>query len=75
MPVSYTINNGFCIINGKCTYNGKQIPNPPKFRKNFTNLTTIDDKVYLNGWEYFHKERKWKRTPAAIWHYLTNIFW
>lgn len=75
MPVSYTINNGFCIINGKCTYNGKQIPNPPKFRKNFTNLTTIDDKVYLNGWEYFHKERKWKRTIPAIWHYLTNIFW
>lgn len=70
MPFSYTVNMGFCVIDGKCTYNGKPIPSPPRFKKNNTNITTINDKVYVNGWEYFHKERKWKRTPAAIWYYI-----
>ena len=70
MPFSYTVNMGFCVIDGKCTYNGKPIPSPPRFKKNNTNITTINDKIYLNGWEYFHRERKWKRTPVAIWHYI-----
>lgn len=67
---SYTVNMGFCVIDGKCTYNGKPIPSPPRFKKNNTNVTTINDKVYVNGWEYFYKEHKWKRTPAAIWYYI-----
>lgn len=67
--------NGFYIVNNHCSYYGKQIPNPPRFNKNNINLATINNKVYLNGYEYFPKERKWKRTPKAIWHLLSNMFW
>ena len=67
--------NGFYINGNQCMYYGKKIPNPPKFNKNNINLATIDNKVYLNGWEYFPDKKKWKRTPKAIWHLLSNIFW
>ena len=64
--------NGFYIVNNHCMYYGKQIPNPPKFNKNTINLTTTDNKVYLNGYEYFPGLRKWKRTPRAVWHFISN---
>ncbi len=68
--VTSCYNNGFYIVNKQCMYNGKKIPNPPRFNKSSINLTTIDNKVYLNGYEYFPKQCKWKRTLRAIWHYL-----
>ena len=62
--------NGFYICNGNCHYNGVRISNPPNFKDNSINLTTTNYKVYLNGYEYFPKQKKWKRTFAAIWNYL-----
>jgi hypothetical protein len=72
MMTRYSRIDGFCIVNNRCMYNGKLIPSPPRFSKSRSSskLTTINNKVYLNGWEYFPEERKWKRTPKAIWHYL-----
>jgi hypothetical protein len=67
--------NGFYINGNQCMYYGKKIPNPPRFNKNNINLATINNKVYLNGFEYFPKTQKWKRTPKALWHLLSNIFW
>lgn len=64
--------NGFYIVNKQCMYYGKRISNPPKFNHKTINLTTADSKVYLNGYEYFPKQDKWKRTPKAIWHALSN---
>ena len=31
-----------------------------------SNITTIDDKVYIDGYEY--KNGKWKRTLKAFWY-------
>jgi hypothetical protein len=64
--------NGFYVYNGHCRYWGKDIPNPPKFNPNNINLTTKNNKIYLNGYEYFYVENKWKRTPKAIWHFISN---
>ena len=52
--------NGFYILNGMCIYKGVRIPNPPKFNDNSINVTTIDNKVYLNGYELVDGE--WKKT-------------
>lgn len=68
--VSSCGSNGFYIVNNRCMYYGKQIPNPPRFNKNRVNVTTINNKIYLNGYEYFPKERKWRVTPKSIWHYI-----
>jgi hypothetical protein len=66
--------NGFYIVNKQCMYYGKRIPNPPHFKYSSINLTTTDNGVYLNGWEYFPKQQKWKRTLKATWHCLSNMF-
>jgi hypothetical protein len=62
--------NGFYIVNGKCMYYGQRIPSPPRFNKNSINVTTIDNKLYLNGYEYFPKQKKWKRTLKALWYLI-----
>lgn len=55
------------IIGKEIWINGVKIPAPP-CKSNSTNITTINDKVYVNGYEY--KNGEWKRTLAAIWHWL-----
>lgn len=67
--------NGFYVIGNQCMYYGKPIPNPPKFNKNNINLATINNKIYLNGYEYFPMRQKWKRTPKAVWHLISNLLW
>ena len=62
--------NGFYIVNGRCFYYGERIPDPPKFNKNSINVSTINDKLYLNGYEWKQEQKRWKRTFAAIWHYI-----
>ena len=73
--VSSCGSNGFYIIGNRCMYYGKQIPSPPRFNKSSINLTTIDNKVYLNGYEWFPKKQTWVRTPKAIWHLISNTLW
>ena len=65
---------GFYVYNGQCRYWGKDIPNPPKFNPNNLNLTNKNNKIYLNGYEYFYLENKWKRTPKAVWYCIVNMF-
>lgn len=64
---------GFYVYNSHCRYWGKPIPNPPKFNENKVNLTIINNRVYLNGYEYFPRENKWKRTFKSVWYYLVNV--
>ena len=67
--MAYTFgNNGLIIIHDTIRYNGKVIPNPPRFIGNNHNITQINNKLYINGWEYDFHNRKWKRTLAALWH-------
>ena len=48
---------------GKLILNGKEIPKPPVGMKN---VTMIDRKIYVGGYEY--KDGEWKRTFRALLH-------
>ena len=58
------------IINNEIWIDGKRLSSAPKRKNGKTSSTVIDGKVYVNGYEYFPKQKKWKRTFSAIWHYL-----
>lgn len=50
------------------TINGKTISPPPSKRCGRVTTTIINDRIYVNGFEYING--KWKRTLKALWHYL-----
>ena len=62
--------DGFYVMRDECYYYGNRIPNPPNFKSNSINVTTINDKIYLNGYEFFPNQCKWRRTFKAIWYYI-----
>jgi hypothetical protein len=49
--------------NGKMVVGGKEIPKPPV---EMNNVTMINDKVFVGGYEY--KDGEWKRTLRALLH-------
>ena len=61
-------NNGLVIVHNTIRFNGVLIPNPPRFNSNKQNVTQVNSKLYINGWEYDFERRCWKRTLAALWH-------
>lgn len=63
----HTSEKGTMVLGRSVYIDGKKIPDPPCDMNN-VNITTIDKKVYINGYEY--KNGKWKRTLVALWHYL-----
>ena len=54
-------------IQGTIVIDGVELPPCPSKSK-WTSSTIIDDKIYLNGYEW--KDGEWKRTLAALWHWL-----
>lgn len=52
-------------INGTVIIDGVELPPCPSESK-CMNSTVINNKVYLNGYEW--KGGEWKRTLAALWH-------
>ena len=69
--MTYTFgNNGLIICHNTIRYNGKQLPNPPHFKSNNHNVTQMNGQLYINGWEYDWKNKKWKRTLKALWHLI-----
>lgn len=58
--------NGVIVIgNERFAYiDGKKVPFHPNMRGN--NVTTVDNKVYIDGFEY--KNGKWKRTLKGFFH-------
>lgn len=59
------ISNSDVQINshGRIYVNGKEIPCP---FENPNNITVINDKVFVDGYEW--KNGEWKRTIRAMWH-------
>lgn len=55
------------IIGNEIYINGEKLP-PLPYKFKLTSITTINDKVYVNGYEY--KNGQWRRTLAALWYYL-----
>ena len=53
---------GTVITNNEIRIDGQKIPNPPC---ELNNTTVINNKVYVNGYEY--KNGTWKKTLAAWW--------
>lgn len=56
-------NNSCIICREYVQINGVVLPPAPG---KGSNVTTINDKVYINGYEY--KNGKWRRTLKALWH-------
>jgi hypothetical protein len=52
--------------NGKVFINGEQIYVPKDM--NLGNQTIINGKVYIGGYEFFPKEKRFRRSLAAWWH-------
>lgn len=66
MNISISKNHIVRIDGDVIVLDGIEIPTPPHFNGRNSNLTTSNDKIYLNGYEW--KDGKWKRTLTALWH-------
>ena len=63
--MSVSIQNGTYVCDDKVIINGVKLPPLPS-RHKFRNVTTINNKVYIDGYEF--KNGKWKKTLRAWWH-------
>lgn len=68
MPTSnyYSVLDDVIMLPNSVMINGVQLPPCPA--KKYTNVTQINGKVFINGYEFKHG--KWKRTLRALWHYI-----
>ena len=55
------------IINNQICYKGNHLPELPNKHQSYNNVTIINDKLYINGFEW--KNNQWKRTLKALWCY------
>lgn len=55
------------IIGRDVYIDGEKLPPVPS-KSDSARVTVLGEKVYINGFAY--KNGRWKRTLAAIWHYL-----
>lgn len=58
-----TSDSNVIVVGDEVTINGVKVPPCP--RKGH-NLTIINDKVYLNGYEFI--KGRWRKTLKALWH-------
>lgn len=59
---------GPVIINNRVCIAGQELPPAPGDNRN---ITVINNKVYINGYEW--KDNQWKRTLKAMWYAYTNF--
>lgn len=60
------IGQGCVISNGKIIINGEQVSPPPGKNGKYHSITTINDQVYIDGYEFV--DGQWKKTLKALWH-------
>ena len=65
-----TIFNGRSVSSGRdgVYIDGEKIETPKGMRTNFQSV--INGHVYVGGYEFIEKEKKFKRTFWAMWHML-----
>lgn len=65
--------NSIVVVSGAngVFINGEKIEVPTNMNKN--SQTIVNGKVYIGGYEYFGKEKKFKRTFMSIWHLLFQV--
>ena len=63
--MNVVIQNGTYVCDGNVIIDGVKLPAPPNKCK-FRNVTTINNKVYIDGYEF--KNGKWRKTLRAWWH-------
>ena len=61
--ITIHMDRGSFLGNKEIYIDGQKIPNPPC---EFNNTSIINNKVYVNGYEY--RDGEWKKTLAAWWH-------
>ena len=61
------ISNGVIIEGDKIILGDKILPPLPK-KYSSVNLTTTNDEIFINGYEW--KDDQWKRTLRALWHWF-----
>lgn len=68
MMVNYISQNGKEILldNEYLYYLGERYPLPKGCKRSTRNITTINDKVFINGYEF--KDGKFKKTLKALFH-------
>lgn len=57
--------NNIVICNNEVYFQGIKIPDPPC---KVTNTTIINDKIFINGYEYIAERGIWKRSLRALFH-------
>ena len=68
--MSVVIQNGNCVTTNKneVIINGEKIQIPKGMKTNSQSI--INGKVFIGGYEYFPKSKKFKRTLRALWELL-----
>lgn len=68
-------NNSVTVItsmqNGTITVNGTQHVIPPHVLKKGNSISTINGKVYINGYAFDPIKGTFKRTLKALWYFYT----
>lgn len=64
------LNNLTIVTKDKIIINGENVPSPPRYNNRNSSVSNINGTVYINGWEWISKKKKWKRTLRAIWYWL-----
>ena len=64
--ISNYISNECVIVGNKIMINGKQVPPVPDKRGSYKSVSTINGKVYIDGYEFVNGY--WKKTLRALWY-------
>ena len=61
---------GIKVVNKSFYINGEKIPDCPTRKNNMSmmNVTIINDKIFMDGYEYKPKLKEWKKTLRAWFH-------
>lgn len=62
------VSSNCVIVGSKIILNGEQIPPPPGKREKYKSVTTVNGKIYIDGYEFI--DGQWKKTLMALWHKL-----